>query len=155
MMQQLLEGAFRSLLSSQGLIIPEQGFTLEHVAPTGDRMDAQLSHLLQNIASCNIVTAAMFTVARPIVDTTIRNSLQAIGASGLKANGAKVNAEVEAKSKSKNTKAKVIGHVFLDGAANAKPLRRRKNRMRAKDQIIDAEFVSIPSDSSTGKERMG
>jgi hypothetical protein len=131
MMQQLLESMFRSMLQSQGLSIPAQGFTLEHVSPDG-RADAQISHLMYNVCSANMLTAAMFNVARPIVDTTLQKAL------GLKA----ISANVQAEAKAEKPKVEVVGHVFLDKMET--PKRKRKSKgLKTKDRIIDAEFVAV------------
>lgn len=141
MMQQLLESMFRSMLQSQGLVIPQQGFTLEHVSPSSGRMDAQLSHLMHSMCSANVLTAAMFNVARPIVDTTLQNSLKAIG---LKAIDAETKKEAKAEFKEPKAEAKVVGHVFLDKMEMPKGKRKRKSKsLKTKDRIIDAEFVAV------------
>lgn len=136
MMQQLLESMFRSMLQSQGLVIPQQGFTLEHVSPSSGRMDAQLSHLMHSMCSANVLTLAAFNVARPIVDTTLQRAL------GLKA----ISAEAESRAKAEEPKAeaKVVGHVFLDKMEMPKGKRKRKSKsLKTKDRIIDAEFVAV------------
>lgn len=138
MMQQLLESMFRSMLQSQGLVIPQQGFTLEHVSPSSGRMDAQLSHLMHSMCSANVLTLAAFNVARPIVDTTLQRAL------GLKAIDAETKKEAKAEFKEPKAEAKVVGHVFLDKMEMPKGKRKRKSKsLKTKDRIIDAEFVAV------------
>lgn len=139
MMQQFLEGALRTLLSSQGLVIPQQGFTLEHVPPSPDRVDAQLSHLLQSVCSVNLLTAVAFNVARPIVDTTLSKSLKAISAGSAKVS----KVQSTAKSTANKAKTKIVGHVFLEKASKPLTRKRRAKNLKAKDQIIDAEFEMV------------
>lgn len=138
MMQQLLESMFRSMLQSQGLVIPQQGFTLEHVSPSSGRMDAQLSHLMHSMCSANVLTLAAFNVARPIVDTTLQRAL------GLKAIDAETKKEAKVEFKEPKAEAKVVGHVFLDKMEMPKGKRKRKSKsLKTKDRIIDAEFVAV------------
>ncbi len=117
MMQQLLENALRSLLVSQGFNLPVQGFTLEHVEPSNDRVVVQISHFLQGVCQTNIVTAAVFNVARPVVDSTLSKSLGVV--------------------KAASAKSQVVGHQFIEVK------RKARRKLGKKPRIIDAEFVMI------------